>query len=40
MWRGDNYNENMLMMTATQARDIFIYENLFFFFFFSGLCPV
>ena len=33
MWRGDNYNENMLMMTATQARDIFIYENLFFFFF-------
>ena len=45
VWRGDNYNENMLMMTATRARasqysvsykewrEIFLYLKTFFFFF-------
>ena len=49
VWRGDNYNENMLMMTATRARasqysvsykewrEIFLYLKTFFS---SGLCPV
>ena len=47
VWRGDNYNENMLMMTATRARaseysvsykewrEIFLTLKTFFFFFFG-----